>query len=498
VFLQGNNLTSLPESPSDWAALKALKQLSVADNRLRSLPDALASLPNLKDLWVYGNHLQTIPQTLVEMPKLAHLWLEGNPLEPEALGEALSRLHRTSGKWARKMVVGIDLQQAGGLAEEVWGFSGVRESVQVSTIVGSRDGRREGYFKLEHGVKIAFGEGQQEKEVAGTSKAAGDDVAINQGQLGVRSPRKGLVVVAFGSAPGVPNWAGVLKRVKASLNPDATKKKRPSNVTALRPETTTFDVLYVVDARRSWYTQGPYSGSGNELTEIDEAGSKGGMEKRGCSISGAEEGSEDSEGKSAANVGTDDLQLEGDFRIGTSDRTSERGLDSPLKRIRSRVAGRSTLLDAEELGIERVSSRDQSAAASRAGNQSGVASFERLGSTETSTVLPAGLRGNSNRNAGIAPEQKRHQLDDRSRGSGIEHNGSEQSGSGQVESQQNGSNGNGTGQQQLSCYYRAELKATVGGYERVLLLGDSMGASASLLFSTMATRVLSFCPQASV
>ena len=47
------------------------------------------------------------------------------------------------------------------------------------------------------------------------------------------------VVVAFGSAPGVPNWGGLLKRVELAGAAD--------------PDWQSFDVLFVVDGARSWY-----------------------------------------------------------------------------------------------------------------------------------------------------------------------------------------------------------------------------------------------------
>ena len=47
-----------------------------------------------------------------------------------------------------------------------------------------------------------------------------------------------MLVVAFGSAPGVPNWAGLLSRMRTS---------------AQDPAHECFDVLYVVDPARSWF-----------------------------------------------------------------------------------------------------------------------------------------------------------------------------------------------------------------------------------------------------
>ena len=47
------------------------------------------------------------------------------------------------------------------------------------------------------------------------------------------------LVVAFGSAPGVPNWGGLLKRVDLAGAAD--------------PDWQSFDVLFIVDGSRSWY-----------------------------------------------------------------------------------------------------------------------------------------------------------------------------------------------------------------------------------------------------
>ena len=45
--------------------------------------------------------------------------------------------------------------------------------------------------------------------------------------------------MAFGSAPGVPNWGGLLSRVRKAAQDSAHD---------------CFDILYVVDPARSWYS----------------------------------------------------------------------------------------------------------------------------------------------------------------------------------------------------------------------------------------------------
>eukprot|EP00249_Psilotum_nudum_P022238 c28429_g1_i2 orf=1054-1815(+) len=48
---------------------------------------------------------------------------------------------------------------------------------------------------------------------------------------------------------------------------------------------------------------------------------------------------------------------------------------------------------------------------------------------------------------------------------------------------------------QLCWYYKQELKIACQNYKRVIMLGDSMGGSAALMFSCLATSVIAFCPQ---
>ena len=43
--------------------------------------------------------------------------------------------------------------------------------------------------------------------------------------------------------------------------------------------------------------------------------------------------------------------------------------------------------------------------------------------------------------------------------------------------------------------YRERLEQICKTYKTVVMLGDSMGATAALLFAPLATSVLAFCPQ---
>jgi dienelactone hydrolase len=43
--------------------------------------------------------------------------------------------------------------------------------------------------------------------------------------------------------------------------------------------------------------------------------------------------------------------------------------------------------------------------------------------------------------------------------------------------------------------YASPLQQYTQQYKHVVMMGDSMGATAALLFSPLATKVMSFCPQ---
>ena len=48
-----------------------------------------------------------------------------------------------------------------------------------------------------------------------------------------------------------------------------------------------------------------------------------------------------------------------------------------------------------------------------------------------------------------------------------------------------------------NLYYQ-RLRAATEGYDEVVMVGDSMGATAALLFSNLATHAHGFCPQVSL
>eukprot|EP00898_Chlorokybus_atmophyticus_P002308 jgi/Chlat1/3078/Chrsp21S03388 len=195
LWLQGNQLRSIPE---EWGGLKSLQQLSVADNRLQSVSASLFALPNLQSLALYGNQLQTMPGLSMVSETLRQVWIEGNPLAGTQLVELLETSSST---------VGVDTQQAASLAKAP---SSCKSNVRFGIICASISSPSIGYFKLD-----AATPGSWEKLPSGNARA---------------------LVVAFGSAPGVPNWGGILNCIRKQSSSDA------------------FDVLYVVDPSRTWYT----------------------------------------------------------------------------------------------------------------------------------------------------------------------------------------------------------------------------------------------------
>ncbi|KAH7295312.1 hypothetical protein KP509_27G042400 [Ceratopteris richardii] len=192
LSLQGNRLEHLP---SNLAGLSSLKELIVADNELVGVPDSIGELKYLKSLSLYGNKISNLPLSLCKMKQLQSLWLEGNPLNnlPEAMLKA-----------SNLKALGIDSDMAHSVRSLSEPHGGLRISRLVGTGLVSSFG---GYFKLQQSLEISAK----------------------------------VVVVAFGSAPGVPNWGGLLSRIRKAMLADNKKSA--------------FDVLYVVDTRRSWYTE---------------------------------------------------------------------------------------------------------------------------------------------------------------------------------------------------------------------------------------------------
>lgn len=205
LHLQGNDLTELP---SEMCNLTALQTLSVADNHLQSLPAGMAAMLSLNQLWAYGNHLQDLPSDLLDLPAIKNMWLEGNPLHQQSLVPMLRRLASQHPPDLRE--IGLDADQVHGIEPRL-----VEAAQKVR--IGAVCGHGIGYFKLHYGQRENSGLAEDQ----------------TQGER--------LLVVAFASAPGLPNWGGLLKKVYDGM---------------AEPAHQCFDTLYVVDPSRSWYHGG--------------------------------------------------------------------------------------------------------------------------------------------------------------------------------------------------------------------------------------------------
>lgn len=239
VSLQGNALGHLPD---DLSGLTSLTSLNVADNdALASLPPSLFTLPSLASVVAYGCRIRDVPPHTLAAPALRYLWLEGNPLSPQALAALAPSTPPTRALKA----VGLDSSQAAGL-----GPNGLPPHVRVSSLIQAPSGMRHGYLKITPAPGLAPG-------APGTGRA---------------------LVVAFGSAPGDPNWGGVLSRVRGQME-------------ARGAPGADFDVMFVVDARRCWY-DGAGGGLEHYRGAVERAVREGGY--RGAVLLG------DSMGASAA------------------------------------------------------------------------------------------------------------------------------------------------------------------------------------------------------
>ena len=197
LALQANPaLASLPPS---LASAPALADLNAADCGLTSLPDALASAPALATATFYGNRLAALPPALAAAPALERLWLEGNPLAGGPLEQLVVDAGRAAAKQSasssssssrRPLRVGLDDAQAASIPADLLAAAGPAVSVS------GRAADAPGYWKLERGGPPS------------SSSSRRLDVTDARGTRGRRA-----LVVAFGSAPGEPNWGGLLARL---------------------------------------------------------------------------------------------------------------------------------------------------------------------------------------------------------------------------------------------------------------------------------------------
>lgn len=209
LSLQGNALEGALALPASLGELRKLESINLASNpQLRALPASMANLRDLRELTAYGTALQELPQGMIEHRALT-AWLEGCPLTPMWTARILQGLVKQERLCVvRKSALGLDAVQWAAACAESEVLQAVSQLPQGVKVSSPSPHAALGYFKLERAL-----------------------------------PQHGaapLLVVAFGSAPGVVNWAGALKHLRSTAMQHSP----------LRYE---WDTMFIVDARLNWY-----------------------------------------------------------------------------------------------------------------------------------------------------------------------------------------------------------------------------------------------------
>ncbi len=224
-------------------------ELSLADNQISRLPSDLSGWKGLQKLHLYGNQLDTLPvDSLLSLPSLQQvrasvrmrlvgalgllgrctvsdyyiarltrphhpisndadhrqLWLEGNPLSQQTAERLLRRI-ADGGAPPSLRGLGLDTAQLSGVDPSLLAAAqAARPGVVRSSAV---HGSGPGYFKLQKGSSSSGSSG------GGSSSGGGEaGGALEQQQ------QQRVLVVAFGSAPGLPNWGGALRQVQVAMD----------------------------------------------------------------------------------------------------------------------------------------------------------------------------------------------------------------------------------------------------------------------------------------
>ena len=149
------------------------------------------------------------PAPLRQAPKLKTVWLEGNPLGVEAVATLLAALP-ASGVSA----LGLDEAQLAQLPLATRDPLVAAAGPKLRVAAVAPGGPGEGYFKLERAQR-ASAHGASSSNGSGAG-ASGSSSLSSIGGNGSSRPSAHVLVVSFGSAPGTPNWGGLLKKVRAA------------------------------------------------------------------------------------------------------------------------------------------------------------------------------------------------------------------------------------------------------------------------------------------
>lgn len=85
LTLYNNNLSTIPQAIGN---LKDLQSLRIDDNYISTLPKSIGNLTSLKSLWAQYNNLSSLPVTIGNLKNIEVLWLQKNNIThlPESLG----------------------------------------------------------------------------------------------------------------------------------------------------------------------------------------------------------------------------------------------------------------------------------------------------------------------------------------------------------------------------------------------------------------------------
>jgi hypothetical protein len=290
---QGNELTTLPDEMCD---MRRLRRLNVAENNLTSLPAKLGDAMMLTTLWCYSNpDLASLPESLANNLSLKAVWAEGCGLEADALAGLVNAMAAPGKRKNGAATLGLDAAQAvsAGLklraaaeGEDVAGaiacdheFIAIAEmgsGIPGDSSNGSGGCRvqRRGYFKHVRWhaggpaplLIVAFG-GDPVQAVnpveTHSLKPPGFFQPLHLSQVeklvsqAFAFSNAPCVPLHFGSAPGLPNWGGLLRKLKKDLIARGRNNVGGAGAAAaVAAAGAGFDVLYVTDTTRSWYHGG--------------------------------------------------------------------------------------------------------------------------------------------------------------------------------------------------------------------------------------------------
>ena len=258
IDVHGNKITKLPDGV---AKLKSLEELSAQGNLLTSIPEDVGDMRRLVRLNVAENKLESLPKGLGDAAMMTTLWCYGNPRTHVAADVAREERVAAGGVVRRVRVPRRD--QRAGVGR---GGAGAERRDR-------RDDRAGPRAVHPRGLPRQGGDGER-RERGGRSRVRSPP------RLHLRDRRRGgrrrdkhpggyfkhvrwsentdapVLIVAYGSAPGVPNWGGLLKKLRRDLlvrGKNCAGGAGAEAAAAVDAAAAGYDVLYVADTTRSWY-----------------------------------------------------------------------------------------------------------------------------------------------------------------------------------------------------------------------------------------------------